>query len=63
MRCECGCEEQSHRVVPMSVPLVNPKPLYPMPPWSPIVFAGGPKATLDHAECQCGCCDYEPDTP
>lgn len=60
MNCVCGHDEADHRVVAMSVPLVNPTPIYAVV-HPPCVARYSTTATYDRLECHCGCCSYVPD--
>jgi hypothetical protein len=63
-KCVCGCPEDIHSEMTMSVEFPpNPDPLYPMPtPTWPGISRYVPSATYTRRECDCGSCgDYEAD--
>ncbi|AXF51672.1 hypothetical protein CONSTELLA_183 [Mycobacterium phage Constella] len=60
MQCVCGDIFEDHQPKNLSVPLVNPSPLYPIPNGSVSTIATTkPFSTYDIAACHCGCTIFD----
>jgi hypothetical protein len=62
--CVCGHARREHAKRRMSVPMVNPAPLYPIPSQMMSVARTYPTSRYTRRECLCcGCCEFQPAQP